>query len=37
MNNECQKYRPDFVFDCKNYFVILEVDEFEIKIASLQE
>ncbi|HEY9704784.1 MAG TPA: hypothetical protein V6C58_20255 [Allocoleopsis sp.] len=27
-NDCCLKYRPDFLFDCKTYFVILEVDEF---------
>jgi len=26
-NDCCLKYRPDFLFDCKTYFVILEVDE----------
>ena len=24
---ECNKYRPDFLFDCLNHFVVLEVDE----------
>jgi hypothetical protein len=26
-NDCCLKYRPDFLFDCDTYFVILEVDE----------
>ena len=26
-NECCLKYRPDFLFDCGNYFVILECDE----------
>src|SRR6476620_7054506 len=26
-NDCCIKYRTDFLFDCKNYFIILEVDE----------
>jgi hypothetical protein len=28
INNDCcLKYRPDFLFDCCSYFVVLEVDE----------
>jgi hypothetical protein len=30
-NDCCLKYRPDFLFDCNTYFVILEVDEFAHK------
>jgi hypothetical protein len=26
-NECCLKYRPDFLFNCKTYFVVLEVDE----------
>ena len=26
-NECCLKYRPDFLFDCKTYFLVLEVDE----------
>jgi len=36
ISNECNKYRPDFVFDCNNYFVILEVDEFQHKYYDAQ-
>jgi len=34
--NECNKYRPDFVFDCNSYFVVLEVDEFQHKYYDSQ-
>jgi hypothetical protein len=27
INEYCNKYRPDFVFNCGNYFVVLECDE----------
>ena len=28
---ECIRYRPDFLFDCKTHYVILEVDEYQHK------
>jgi len=31
INNECQKYRPDFLIDCHTFFLILEVDEYAHK------
>ena len=31
---DCNPVRPDFLFDCNNYFLILEVDEFKHKGAS---
>lgn len=31
INNECKKYRPDFLIDCNTYFIIVEVDEFAHK------
>lgn len=27
INDCCFKYRPDFLFDCNTYFIVLEVDE----------
>lgn len=27
INDCCFKYRPDFLFDCDTYFIVLEVDE----------
>lgn len=30
-NDCCLKYRPDFVIDCVDYFIVLEVDEFAHK------
>jgi hypothetical protein len=30
-NGSCVKYRPDFLFDCGTYFVVLECDEYSHK------
>ena len=28
LNNSCKKYRPDFLIDCLNFFLIIECDEY---------